>query len=598
MTSPIRVSGLAVALFAVTVACGASSLPDGPAIDCGTTGTACGDRCVDLSVDPANCGACGVACKSTELCSRGHCGVGCFGGTTRCGDSCVDVRYDPANCGSCGKACGAGSPCLGGACVDRCPAPRVLCGHTCIDVISDDGNCGTCGVKCGTGKKCNAGTCSCPGALCDGACTDTQTNPLHCGGCGIGCIPVVESCSAGKCVCAKGLTSCGGDCVDIGSSPKNCGGCGTTCAPGQLCTDGQCGSPTTNWPTQGANVFRTGELVGEIGRPPLTRAWSAKLLSAGTAQPVAVGANHVFVTFENYNNPANAIYSLDLADGSVQWTRPAGTLARTGYPTYANGRVLLVNGSGGGNPPRTTALDGATGNAVWTSNITAQFEQYWSPLVVGGKVYTDGGTFGGLYAFDEATGSQLFFNNALEQYDQWSATWSGSSVLTFLAGNLRAHDPSSGSILWTTPVPWQFSGYSMRSFPVVANGKVFVVAPPKLHAIDLATHTIVWSASNSYTAAPAVAGGILFAIDSGTLTALDAATGQFQWTFIGDGKLEFAPIVANGHVYVASRQNAYAVEIATQTQVWTAAVGGPLSIASRRLLIATTDAVHAYVMSK
>ena len=33
----------------------------------------CGDRCVSLLSDAANCGACGAACGALEVCSAGSC---------------------------------------------------------------------------------------------------------------------------------------------------------------------------------------------------------------------------------------------------------------------------------------------------------------------------------------------------------------------------------------------------------------------------------------------------------------------------------------------------------------------------------------------
>ena len=59
-----------------------------------------------------------------------------------CGEQCVDVGNDPANCGACGHACAAGQPCAGGACgatTSACPPGYVHCtsDDECRDVSSD-----------------------------------------------------------------------------------------------------------------------------------------------------------------------------------------------------------------------------------------------------------------------------------------------------------------------------------------------------------------------------------------------------------------------------------------------------------------------------
>ena len=78
-----------------------------------------------------------------------------------------------------------------------------------------------------------------------------------------------------------------------------------------------------------------------------------------------------------------------------------------------------------------------------------------------------------------------------------------------------------------------------------------------------------------------------------------AVTGSLSWTFVGDTALSHAPVIANGYVYVASDAHVYGVEIATHNQVFTAAVGGWLSISSGRLLVASSDGtLSAFLMSK
>lgn len=53
----------------------------------------CGDVCVDLASDVANCGRCGIECTAPEhavaLCTEGNCDFECYAGFVREGDACV-----------------------------------------------------------------------------------------------------------------------------------------------------------------------------------------------------------------------------------------------------------------------------------------------------------------------------------------------------------------------------------------------------------------------------------------------------------------------------------------------------------------------------
>jgi len=90
--------------------------------------TVCASRCVDLSGDTANCGACGNACPAGFSCTQGGCT--CPAGDTNCSGHCVNLSSDSGDCGACGRACPAGTICSRGTCSTPsgpCHAPSVLC---------------------------------------------------------------------------------------------------------------------------------------------------------------------------------------------------------------------------------------------------------------------------------------------------------------------------------------------------------------------------------------------------------------------------------------------------------------------------------------
>jgi hypothetical protein len=136
----------------------------------------------------------------------------CSGGTLACGAKCVDPALDPANCGTCGKACGVGEVCSAGKCGIACQpgfspctgsgADGGMTGPVCVNLMTDVNNCGACGKVCSGANgvpSCNAGTC---GIACIGTYQDCDKNPTN------GCE------------------------VDIASDGKSCGKCGHDCLSG------------------------------------------------------------------------------------------------------------------------------------------------------------------------------------------------------------------------------------------------------------------------------------------------------------------------------------------------------------------------------
>src|SRR5262245_16564576 len=82
-------------------------------------------------------------------------GTGCPGaGEQKCNGTCTNTVVDPDNCGRCGNACGTGQVCLSSGCAGSCPAPLSPCNRTCVDLSSDNANCNTCGNMCGNGMGC------------------------------------------------------------------------------------------------------------------------------------------------------------------------------------------------------------------------------------------------------------------------------------------------------------------------------------------------------------------------------------------------------------------------------------------------------------
>jgi hypothetical protein len=124
--------------------------------------------CATLAADNANCGACGKACSTDQICVKGACQNTCTSSQTKCGGDggtayCADLMNDNANCGTCGKTCAALEACVDGACTSACGPTQIACGGNtyCVDALSDNANCGSCGNVCPSNQPlCSGGKCS------------------------------------------------------------------------------------------------------------------------------------------------------------------------------------------------------------------------------------------------------------------------------------------------------------------------------------------------------------------------------------------------------------------------------------------------------
>ncbi len=166
-------------------------------------GACCGSSCVEIQgFDSSNCGGCGLACGSGEICAYGFCipsadcsqqpgllcGLDAGVAGMCCAGSCVDINSDPHNCYTCGYACPSGSTCSGGSCVGGAGA-QPCAGDGGCDPGYACGSYGDCGLaSCGPGS--DTAVCAhddVTGECCGQACVDTQTDSRNCGNCGMAC---------------------------------------------------------------------------------------------------------------------------------------------------------------------------------------------------------------------------------------------------------------------------------------------------------------------------------------------------------------------------------------------------------------------------
>jgi hypothetical protein len=342
----------------VAVGCGNSdnSLVGG---SCAASYTECSLRCVDVQIDPENCGACGVVCK------QGGCAHGmCTGDGDASGDGASDGSMDGSMDGS-----SDGSP--------------------------GDGN-------GGEGD----------GAATDGTVTDTSptdscappyVTAAHCGDCFTVCSGTNDTCKVADggvfvCgpLCSPPTTNCGGTCVNENNDPDNCGACGRVCAS-SICTTGICQGAAN-----GAIVYIGHDYAGT----PFGTSQARELSNAvflGPFNPIRI------LSFEKFSAPGSVakaksiLTQAAMASGrTIVFTVSTTATDIPSNLVVANYDVLLVYDQVAA-PSGTLAPIGAG----WRTTLTTFTHLGGVFITLDGDTMGDGGAGGEMPLFETATGQLI-----------------------------------------------------------------------------------------------------------------------------------------------------------------------------------------------
>lgn len=335
-----------------------------------------------------------------------------------------------------------------------------------------------------------------------------------------------------------------------------------------------------------------------LGAPVAETLWSHR------GNGAAHSGGHLALTL-----PLRHVFSARIGEAETRRARI------TASPVSAGGVIFAMDARA-----RVTAI-GANGDTLWTEDLTPLFDAYGSAsggglTVSGDTLYVTTG-FGELIALETGSGAVRWRQNmdapgssaptvrgdlvyivsrdsrawAIERSNgkvRWTldatpavqnfaggagvATSGDLVVFPFASGELIATFPDGGLERWRSVVSGERAGQSSASFtdissdPIVANGRVYVanVAGQTL-ALDAATGTRLWSASEGASAPMWLAGGSLFFVnDLNQLVRLNASNGETVWRVSlpqfeeekeRRRKTRYAhhgPVVAGGRVILAS----------------------------------------------
>ncbi|MFM1871024.1 MAG: hypothetical protein RL398_446, partial [Planctomycetota bacterium] len=161
----------------------------------------------------------------------------------------------------------------------------------------------------------------------------------------------------------------------------------------------------TDWPQYQGGPAHAGYLPVTLNPSTFVHRYD-RLVATTTnymLEPVTVADGKVFVSSWD-----KVVRALDAATGAQLWQVAFPTANSVNPPTYYQGRVYVQTGNHASDT-YLRCFDANTGALVFQSNHAAQWERYYAPTARDGKVWINGGSYGGMYSFDAVTGQQRFF---------------------------------------------------------------------------------------------------------------------------------------------------------------------------------------------
>ena len=352
------------------------------------------------------------------------------------------------------------------------------------------------------------------------------------------------------------------------------------------------GDPTVGeWATFGNGPSHSGYYPATLGSGAVTPGWSKSFPTA--INQVAVSGDRVFLTTTGYFSGTMYAAALDKSNGTEIWRYPLASAYSINPPTVNNGRLFFQR-CNNYSDTFLYALSTANGGLLWAAPHASQWERYMAPAVYNDGVWVNGGSYGGLYGFEIADGIQRFFN-ALPQEDEWTPSYHNGTLYTCVSGVFKAHDPRTGSDLWTRDLKSPGTSWYQGSVPAILNGKASVIASQSqtLATIDLNTRTKIWSVTGNFVGTPATDGATVYAILGSTVNAYDATSGSLLGSYTGGAGLFWQPLVTNDLVIVSNTTSTYIFDKATRVLRTTLPSGGYLSYTQGVLYVANANGTLA-----
>ena len=381
--------------------------------------------------------------------------------------------------------------------------------------------------------------------------------------------------------------------------------------PGDKLTALSAWSGVADWATFQGNNAHTGYVPVEVKPDQMLLRWKRGAVNnsasgySATLSPLVTSNGRFFAS----GNKKLTAYQE--SDGTEIWSYDTSglTYPSVNPPAVDSGVVYMAAGQQ--SSTYMLAFDAANGNLRMKSPMSSQWENYLSPIVQGGAVYTNAGSYGGLYGF-ATTGERLFFG-ALSQTSMWSPAADARAIYAYTGDALTLFEPKTGAVLASikdsnfTNYVYQVGGAAV----IGANGGVYAAAYANgylndggignaLTRFDTAKGFVDWRVPGVYSVTPAYADGVLYAPNRNPyrIEARAEADGTLLWSWIpplsGETSFHASPIVTKNLLIASTNLNTYAIDLKSRKVVWSYPAPGTLAISQNGILyIQSSDALVA-----
>lgn len=358
-----------------------------------------------------------------------------------------------------------------------------------------------------------------------------------------------------------------------------------------------------DWGTFQGNAAHTGYVPVTLDASRFSRRWVWQAPSyAGvqwTPSAITTGGSLFFVAsgpMYDGHPDRHELIAWRESDGGKAWSHGFGDLAyaNTNPPSFADGKVFIAAGSG--ESTAMFAFDAATGAQVFKSAMMSQYSSYYAPTILDGLVYSTSGEYDGLAAFDAVSGVQAFFNPSVDNHD-WTPAVDTTRAYVYTSAGLAAYDRRTGDKLLTIVDPGSRlpAGIFEGGAPVLGDAHTVFAGDLDqrtdnwFSAFDTSTNSMRWTMSGAFSGNPAYADATLFASNNKpfALEAHRESDGVVAWTWTpsaGDTQFVSDVLVTRNLVFVSTDQATYAVDRATHASVWSIPASGTLSMSSNGTL--------------